>query len=109
VNSIVLTIRWIDKFGDDPKSLTKLSQSSKTMMTILTAVLDIVDPKPPYSAWDEPRDPDDNHLYCAAVECSADFVISENTTDFPPNGAYAGITYLTSAQLSKHLESSGGS
>jgi putative PIN family toxin of toxin-antitoxin system len=98
----VLTVRWIQRSGADFMSLAKLSASSKRMMTILTDVFGIVNPKPPYVAWDGPRDPDDNHLYCAATACSADFVVSENTTDFPPMACTKALR--TSAQLFERLE-----
>jgi hypothetical protein len=71
------------------------------MMALLIPVFTVVDPKPPYPPasssladhWDMP-------IWAASKESGAQYVISENTHDFPPRQAddrhvFEGIEYMT--------------
>lgn len=46
-----------------------------------------------YNEW--LKDPDDEPLLAAALVGKAGYVVSWNTHDFPPNGGFAGVRYLT--------------
>jgi len=46
-----------------------------------------------YTAW--LKDPDDEPLLATALVGRAEYVVSHNTSDFPPDGAFAGVRYLT--------------
>jgi predicted nucleic acid-binding protein len=46
-----------------------------------------------YTAW--LKDPDDEPLLATALVGRAAYVVSHNTRDFPPGGAFAGVHYLT--------------
>lgn len=46
-----------------------------------------------YTNW--LRDPDDEPLLATALVGRASYVVSHNTNDFPPGGAFAGVRYVT--------------
>lgn len=46
-----------------------------------------------YTRW--LRDPDDEPLLATALVGRASHVVSHNTSDFPPDGSYAGVHYVT--------------
>lgn len=46
-----------------------------------------------YTAW--LKDPDDEPLLATALVGRAQYVVSHNTSDFPPGGSFAGVRYLT--------------
>jgi hypothetical protein len=77
-----------------------MSRASKQMMTILSQFLDVVDAKPPWmEAWPSLTDTGDLPVYTTARLIHADYVVSENTHDFPPADAYGrhiwnGIEYI---------------
>ncbi len=77
------------------------SQSAKKMMSLLLNAFEVVNPRPPYpEAWDHLADLDDHPVWAAAVECEAQYVVSDNTSDYPsrqPDGRYAhqGIEYIS--------------
>lgn len=50
-----------------------------------------------YQRW--LKDPDDEPILATALVGRAQFVVSLNTKDFPPNGVYAGIRFLTPPQF----------
>jgi hypothetical protein len=55
------------------------------MMTLLLSAFDIVNPRPPYPlAWDALQDANDHPIWAAAVEGRARYVVSDNTSDYPP-------------------------
>ncbi len=97
----ILTVRWIEKYGLNGDSKSRLSRKSKDMMDVLLAAFSLVDTGPLES--EDPiamRDPDDFHLVRAARFASAGCVVSENTRDFPPKDAdgrhrFEGIEFLT--------------
>lgn len=41
------------------------------------------------------HDPDDWPLLATALAGHARYIVSENTRDFPPNGVFAGVSYMT--------------
>lgn len=92
----VLTVQFLEKgFTEE-----KISVLSKKMMAILTSVFEIADPKPPFPpGWLDEGDVDDIPMWAAAKLIDADFVVSNNTNDFPPRDAqgraiYEGIEYI---------------
>ena len=46
-----------------------------------------------YTIW--LKDPDDEPLLATALVGRAEYVVSHNTRDFPPDGVFAGVRYLT--------------
>jgi PIN domain len=103
----VLVWRWIK---DPPAGLPRDDVSdanenecrvmAKRMMKHLLPVFELVDPRPPYpSAWSTLADEWDIPIWAAAKIGNAQYVISENTHDYPPrqpDGRYLheGIEYL---------------
>ncbi len=91
--------------GFTPEAQSRLSIASKVAMRRLTESFIIVDPKPPYPRQWDGADPGDDHVWAAAVVADADYVISENTRDFPPvspgsgEHRWQGIIYLTTQQF----------
>ncbi len=81
-----------------------LSTQAKHMMALLIASFAVVDPKPPFpDAWPN-ADPGDDHVWAAAIEAGVQYVVSENTRDFPPamgNGRHEWqeIVYLTATEF----------
>lgn len=79
------------------------------MMRVLSATLELVAPVPPYpGAWPTLTDIDDFPVWAAAKLGGAQFVVSENTRDFPPRGQdgrhiYEGIEYLTARTFLSRL------
>ena len=46
-----------------------------------------------YTDW--LRDPDDEPLLATALVGRASYIVSHNTSDFPPEGTFAGVRYAT--------------
>jgi len=71
------------------------------MMAVLLPTFETVSPLPPYPpAWEQLNDIWDYPVWATAVEGKAQFVISENTHDYPPRQAdgrhtYEDIEYLS--------------
>ena len=100
----VLVWQWITERtgGDLTRSNQRhCSQAAKTMMALLLAAFDVVNPRPPYPvAWEQLTDADDHPVWAAAVEGGARYVVSNNTRDYPPRQAdgrysYQGIEYVS--------------
>jgi len=100
----VLVWQWItDRTNGDlsPANERACSQSAKRMMTLLLAAFEVVNPRPPYpAAWDDLADVDDHPIWAAAVEGGAQYVVSDNTSDYPPRQAdgrhvYRDIEYIS--------------
>jgi hypothetical protein len=99
----VLVWRWLTNTDGDLSAANYLrcGQSAKKMMTLLLAAFDIVNPQPPYPvAWASLTDADDHPIWAAAVEAHAQYVVSDNTHDYPPRGTdgrcqYQGIEYIS--------------
>ena len=69
-------------------------------MRALTETFHGVDPKPPYPPLWPGADSGDAHVFATAAAAHADYVVSNNTRDFPPRSAtgkheWNGIGYLT--------------
>jgi hypothetical protein len=99
----VLTWRWItDLTGGDLSHANEraCAQKAKAMMERLLPAFELVAPLPPYPpAWETLRDVWDQPIWAAAVIGRAQYVISENTRDYPPRRAdgrhvYEGIEYI---------------
>ena len=50
-----------------------------------------------YTEW--LKDPDDEPLLATALVGKAQYIVSWNTRDFPPTGAFAGVRYITPSQF----------
>lgn len=100
----VMTWNWIlNKGGLFQRN--ELSRRYKDMMSMLTAALTCVDPKPPWGrAWPQLTDNDDLPVWATAKYADAQFIVSENVRDFPPpdntdKHVWDGIEYLSVASL----------
>lgn len=79
----VLVWRWIERKG--VQSERECSRQAKAMMDILLPSFELVPALPPYPpAWESLSDRWDHPIWAAAKEGTAQYVISENTRDFPP-------------------------
>lgn len=82
------------------------------MMELLlsTPHRELVDPRPPYPvAWVQLRDRWDHPIWAAAVLGQAQYVVSDNTHDYPPldgshRHVHAGIEYLSAQAFLDRLE-----
>jgi predicted nucleic acid-binding protein len=99
----VLVWQWITErtHGDlSSKNQHACSQAAKRMMTLLLSAFEVINPRPPYpTAWDTLTDADDHPIWAAAVEGGAQYVVSDNTHDFPPpqpdgRCVFQGIEYI---------------
>lgn len=50
-----------------------------------------------YTRW--LHDPDDEPVLATALVGKARYIVSLNTKDFPPNGSFAGVHYMTPAKF----------
>ena len=84
----VLVWRWIkDRTAGDLSGANERSegQAAKRMMTLLLGAFEVVNPRPPYpQAWATLADVDDYPIWAAAAAAKAQYVISNNTLDYPP-------------------------
>ena len=76
-----------------PRIRVKASRAQAIRETIATVAI-LVEPKVPLSVC---SDPDDNAIMECAVEAHADFVITGNTRDFPPE--HQGVIVVTPRQF----------
>ena len=103
----VLVWRWIkdptpSRAAGDLSDVNerRCSEAAKLMMQWLLPTFEVVSPVPPYPpAWDTLTDIWDHPIWAAAKLGKAQYVISENTHDYPPAQAdgrhvYEEITYL---------------
>lgn len=99
----VLVWRWIkDRTGGDLSRANerRCGVSAKMMMAVLLPSFELVTPLPPYPpAWEDLTDVGDHPVWAAALIGRAQYVISENTHDYPPRQpdgrhAHEGIEYL---------------
>lgn len=82
---------------------TRCGKSAQRMMEILltTPNWELVDPRPPYpTAWETLTDIWDYPIWATAVIGKADYVVSNNTHDYPPADAegrhvYDGVEYIS--------------
>jgi hypothetical protein len=83
----------------------RCSNAAKAMMTILLSTFELVAPLPPFPpAWETLTDIWDHPVWAAAKEGAADFVVSDNTRDYPPAGpdgrhVYEGIEYVSAVDF----------
>lgn len=103
----VLVWRWIK---DPPPDLPtndlsdanerRCAEAAKLMMQWLLPSFELINPLPPYPpAWEQLMDVWDRPVWAAAKASGAQYVVSENTHDYPPAQAdghhvYDGIEYL---------------
>ena len=104
----VLVWRWIK---DPPPGMPRndlstanerrCSEAAKLMMQWLLPSFEVVTPLPPYPpTWESLGDAWDHPIWAAAKLSGAQYVISENTRDYPPRDAEArhrfdGVEYLS--------------
>ncbi len=106
----VLTWRWIRQHGMEDASMRSCSRSAKLMMGHLEATLHIVRPIIPYPlGWPTLGDSDDRPIWAAAKAIPADYVVSDNRSDFPLSNAqgaaeYQGTIYITSRDFIAGIE-----
>lgn len=100
----VLVWQWItDRTHGDlsPTNQRACSQAAKRMMTLLLSAFEVVNPRPPYPpAWDSLNDSDDHPIWAAAVVSGAQYVVSDNTNDYPPRRPdgrcmFQGVEYIS--------------
>jgi len=99
----VLVWRWItERTNNDlsPANERACSQSAKKMTQLLLSAFEVVNPRPPYpDACEQLTDIDDHPIWAAAVESGAHYVVSDNTSDYPPQQPdgrhiHQGIEYV---------------
>lgn len=91
----VLVWRWIAKPppGRPPGDLSRenqrqCSEAAKTMMQWLIPSFELVNPLPPYPpVWENLRDTWDHPIWAAAKAGRVQYVVFENTRDYPPRDA----------------------
>jgi len=106
----VLVWRWIKDAPPNrsPNDLTDANErrcgaAAKVMMEWLLPSFELVAPLPPYPpVWTTLRDQWDHPVWAAARLGHANFVVSENTHDYPPMQSdgrhiYEGVEYLRGA------------
>jgi hypothetical protein len=98
----VLTWQWLERDKDfSHANWVRCGDAAKQMMTFLLTTFELVAPVPPYPpAWEQLQDVWDWPLWAAAKEGHAQYVVSENSRDFPPRQAdgryiYDDIAYLS--------------
>ena len=100
----VLVWQWIAERtkGDlSPANERACSQAAKKMMNLLISAFETVNPRPPYpDAWDRLSDADDHPIWAAAIAGKAQYVVSDNTDDYPPpqqdgRHIHQGIEYIS--------------
>lgn len=105
-----VTWRWARAYGLGNDSRKSLSRRAKLAMGHLESTFRVISPSMPYPpSWPSLRDPGDHPIWGAAVAGAVDYVVSDNTRDFPPPDTdgmarYAGITYITSDDFIKGIE-----
>ncbi len=90
------------KCGLSDSIWSQISVASKRMMDLFLANphWEWVYPRPPYpEAWETLTDEWDKPIWAAALEGHAQYVVSENTSDYPPANAsgrhvFQGVEYL---------------
>lgn len=103
----VLTWNWMK---NEKGSESNCSIQSKKMMRIMLPYFRSVDPRPPYDdGQDVISDPDDLPVWAAAKKLRADYLISNNTKDFPPRDIndryiYQGIEWITADNFFQQFE-----
>src|SRR5579884_4250082 len=104
----VLTWQWIDHTGHDlsQHNRNRCSEKAQIMMaTLLATPFELANPLPPYPlAWETLNDQWDYPIWATAVESKAQYVISANIHDYPPETAdgrhvYNGIEYISAERF----------
>ncbi len=102
----VLAWRWLTRAAHtDEAEWHSFTQAANAMLRYLLPVMTLVSlrgyagPSP----WPELRDEEDVPIWQTAVVAGAQYVVSDNTTDFPPlvqgRHVYSGIEYLTAIEF----------
>lgn len=95
----VMTWNWVKNKGGI-KEREQCTRRYKDMMSLLIPSFTCVDPKPPWhEAWPIMTDQDDLPIWSTARFVEADFIVSENTADFPPKNSggmhiWEGVEYI---------------
>ena len=103
----VLVWRWIKEpppglvIGDlSDANERRCADAAKKMMEWLLPSFELIDPLPPYPpAWESLSDEWDHPIWAAAKLANAQYVVSDNTHDYPPRRddgrhVYDGIEYI---------------
>jgi len=98
-----VTWRWMRTNSASQQSQDELSRRATVAMRHLEPTL----PHP--AVWPALQDAGDHPVWAAAVLAGADYVVSDNTRDFPPRDAsgvtrYGGIAYLTASAFIQGME-----
>ncbi len=84
----VLTWQWVEKFGLSKAEQRRCFNAANRMMILLGNYWELVNiPQPWPTAWPELQDPNDQPIWATAVTGQAQYVVSDNTSDFPPQDA----------------------
>lgn len=100
-----LAWQWAEQRGLSDAERRTMSDSANRLMRILAPRLTLLTytGDPTASPWPHQPDPNDEPIWTTAVAAHADYVVSANTRDFPPNVAdpgrparfaYFGIEYI---------------
>jgi hypothetical protein len=102
----VLTWKWLAeprgtrRRGDLSESNRhRCAAAARTMMELLLATFELVNPRPPYPpAWETLKDQWDAPIWAAAQASGAQYVVSDNTSDYPPRhdgrAVFEGVEYV---------------
>jgi hypothetical protein len=105
-----LAWQWAIQRGPSDAEWHEMGASANRMMRILAPRMRLVSymGEPDATPWPMLTDPDDEPIWATAVAAHANYVVSANTADFPPNVAdpgdekrhvYFGIRYIEPAQF----------
>jgi hypothetical protein len=81
------TWRWLRRHSGDQTGSAwgRCSADAKIWFSLMTSVFRVAEDAPPHeAAWDSPRDQWDLPIWNAAKRCGANFVVTENLRDGPP-------------------------
>ena len=96
----VLTWKWAQDHGVSEPQRRRCSNAANKMMILLGNYWELVNiPQPWPAVWPSLRDPNDQPIWATAKISDAQYVISNNTHDFPPANAkgqhlWEGIEYI---------------
>ncbi len=84
----VLAWKWAQTHGTSEAERRRCSVAANAMMTLLLPNWELVDIVPPWpEGWSDLDDPYDLPILATALKGQADYIVSENTHDFPPTDA----------------------
>ncbi|MHB1610071.1 MAG: PIN domain-containing protein [Sulfobacillus sp.] len=96
----ILSWKWTVKHGPSDLEQRRCSKNANQMMLLLEPYWELVSSTPPWPAsWPQLTDSFDEPIFATAFRGQAQYVISNNTNDFPPEDAqkrhiWQGIEYM---------------